>query len=43
MPEAHRKLLVSFERGNRIGISSECLAPSNLPAVKWRQQNLDKL
>ncbi|QOG21763.1 nucleotidyl transferase AbiEii/AbiGii toxin family protein [Bradyrhizobium sp. SEMIA] len=43
MPEAHRKFLVSFERGepdwDLLGIP----AAADLPAVKWRQQNLDKL
>ncbi|WP_027528713.1 nucleotidyl transferase AbiEii/AbiGii toxin family protein [Bradyrhizobium sp. Ec3.3] len=43
MPEAHRKFLVLFERGqpdwNLLGVPSA----ADLPAVKWRQQNLDKL
>ena len=43
MPDAHRHFLVSFERGvpdwGLLGVPG---AP-DLPAVKWRQQNLDKL
>jgi predicted nucleotidyltransferase component of viral defense system len=43
MPDAHREFLLSFERGQPdwtiIGIPHA----ADLPAVKWRQQNLDKL
>ena len=43
MPEAHRRFLVSFEKGQPewelLGLS----AAADLPAVKWRQQNLDTL
>ncbi|SCB51734.1 Nucleotidyl transferase AbiEii toxin, Type IV TA system [Bradyrhizobium shewense] len=43
MPEDHRKFLVSFECGqpdwDLLGVSDA----TNLPAIKWRQQNLDKL
>jgi predicted nucleotidyltransferase component of viral defense system len=43
MPKAHRTFLVSFERGRPdwklLGVPG---AP-DLPAVKWRQQNLDKM
>ena len=43
MPDAHRRFLISFERGkpdwNLLGIASA----QDLAAVKWRQQNLDKL
>ncbi len=43
MPEAHRQFLVSFKRGqpdwNLLGLEGA----AELPAVKWRQQNLDKL
>lgn len=43
MPAGHRKFLVSFERGAPdwplLGLS----AAAELPAVKWRQLNLDKL
>lgn len=43
MPEAHRRFLVSFESG---APDWKLLAVPNagkLPAIKWRQQNLDKL
>jgi hypothetical protein len=43
MPESHRQFLISFERGAPdwalLGVSGA----AELPAVKWRQQNLDKL
>ncbi len=43
MPQAHKKFLVSFVRGkpdwSQIGLPGA----ANLPAVKWRQLNLDKL
>ncbi len=43
MPDAHRKFLLSFERGEPdwkiIGIAHV----ADLPAVKWRQVNLNKL
>ena len=43
MPDAHRRFLVSFERGepdwDLLGLASV----SELPAVQWRQQNLDSL
>jgi predicted butyrate kinase (DUF1464 family) len=43
MPAAHRKFLISFERGepdwNLLGLP----AVAGLPAVKWRQINLNKL
>jgi predicted nucleotidyltransferase component of viral defense system len=43
MPIAHRKFLISFERGepdwNLLGLP----AAADLPAVKWRQINLDTL
>jgi hypothetical protein len=43
MPDAHRKFLVSFERGapewDLLGLPGV----PDLPAVKWRQLNLDKL
>jgi predicted nucleotidyltransferase component of viral defense system len=44
MPDAHRKFLISFERGKPdwalLGIP---VVAAELPAVKWRQLNLDKL
>ena len=43
MPEAHRRFLISFEKGDPewplLGIEGA----ANLPAVLWRQQNLDSL
>ena len=43
MPADHRKFLISFERGEPnwglLGLPNS----ANLPAVRWRQQNLDKL
>jgi hypothetical protein len=43
MPDAHRRFLLSFERGEPkwelLGVD----AINELPAVKWRQHNLDKL
>jgi predicted nucleotidyltransferase component of viral defense system len=43
MPKAHRQFLISFERGepdwDLLGVSGAM----DLPAVKWRQHNLDKL
>jgi predicted nucleotidyltransferase component of viral defense system len=43
MPDEHRKFLVSFKRGepdwNLLGLPHV----ADLPAVKWRQQNYDKL
>lgn len=43
MPNAHRQFLIAFERGapdwGLIGLPDA----AELPAVRWRQQNLDKL
>jgi len=43
MPEPHRRFLVSFERGEPdwqlLGVPNA----RDLPAVRWKQQNLDKL
>ncbi|WOH52959.1 nucleotidyl transferase AbiEii/AbiGii toxin family protein [Bradyrhizobium sp. sBnM-33] len=43
MPKEHRAFLISFEEGapkwDLLGVDGA----ANLPAVKWRQQNLDKL
>jgi predicted nucleotidyltransferase component of viral defense system len=43
MPDAHKRFLLSFERGapewDLLGLP----AASDLPAVRWRQQNLDTL
>jgi predicted nucleotidyltransferase component of viral defense system len=43
MPDAHRKFLISFVRGKPDWTSIGLPEAANLPAVKWRQQNLDKL
>jgi predicted nucleotidyltransferase component of viral defense system len=43
MPAAHRKFLVSFERGNPDWLLLNVSGAADLPAVRWRQQNLDKL
>lgn len=43
MPEAHRRFLVSFERGVPEWPLLGVLAAQELPAVRWRQQNLDRL
>lgn len=43
MPDDHRKSLVSFERGQPDWDLLGVPGAANLPAVKWRQQNLDKL
>lgn len=43
MPAAHRKFLISFERGAPDWALLGLPAAADLPAVKWRQLNLDKL
>jgi len=43
MPDGHRKFLVSFERDQPDWRSLGLPAVADLPAVKWRQQNLDSL
>ena len=43
MPEAHRQFLVSFERGEPEWSLLGVPGAAELPAVQWRQQNLDKL
>jgi hypothetical protein len=43
MPAAHRQFLVSFERGEPDWTKLGLPAAVALPAVKWRQHNLDKL
>jgi len=42
MPRAHRKFLISFERGNADWDLLGVPHARDLPAVKWRQLNLDK-
>jgi hypothetical protein len=43
MPDDHRQFLISFERGQPNWDLLGLPAAAELPAVKWRQQNLDKL
>lgn len=43
MPEAHRKLLTSFVEGREDWTSLGFPDAVELPAIKWRQQNLGKL
>jgi predicted nucleotidyltransferase component of viral defense system len=43
MPTAHKTFLISFVRGKPDWTSIALPGAANLPAVKWRQLNLDKL
>ena len=43
MPDAHRRFLISFERGDPDWTLIGLPGAADLPAVRWRQQNLDKL
>jgi hypothetical protein len=43
MPNVHRKFLISFERGKPDWALLGLPKAAQLPAVKWRQLNLDKL
>jgi predicted nucleotidyltransferase component of viral defense system len=43
MPDEHRRFLVSFERGEPDWLLLALDGVADLPAVRWRQQNLDKL
>lgn len=43
MPKAHRAFLLSFERGDPDWSLLGVPKAADLPAVKWRRQNLDKL
>lgn len=43
MPEAHRRFLISFEEGEPDWDLLGVPRAANLPAVRWRQQNLDIL
>jgi len=43
MPMAHRRFLVSFEKGQPDWSLLGLTGIEALPAVRWRQQNLDKL
>ncbi|MCH8491548.1 MAG: nucleotidyl transferase AbiEii/AbiGii toxin family protein [Oceanicaulis sp.] len=43
MPEAHRQFLLAFERGEPDWSPVSLEAAAGLPAVRWRQHNLDGL
>jgi predicted nucleotidyltransferase component of viral defense system len=43
MPEQHRQFLLSFERGKPEWSLLELPGASDLPAIRWRRENLDKL
>jgi len=43
MPDAHRRFLVSFERGEPDWPLLDIPGAHDLPAVRWRQRNLDTL
>jgi hypothetical protein len=43
MPADHRAFLISFERGTPDWSLLGLPAARDLPAVRWRQLNLDKL
>ncbi len=43
MPQSHRRFLISFEHGAPDWALLGIPGAAELPAVKWRQQNLDKL
>ena len=43
MPETHRQFLISFEEGAPKWELLGLAGAEKLPAVLWRQQNLDKL
>jgi hypothetical protein len=43
MPGDHRRFLLSFERGEPDWSLLGRDGVAQLPAVRWRQQNLDKL
>ncbi len=43
MPEPHREFLIGFEKGEPDWTLLDVADAKKLPAVKWRQQNLDKL
>lgn len=43
MPEKHRRFLISFEKGEPDWSLLDLKKIDKLPAVKWRQQNLDAI
>jgi predicted nucleotidyltransferase component of viral defense system len=43
MPDEHRQFLIGFERGQPDWSLLDVAGVADLPAVKWRQQNLDRI
>lgn len=43
MPDRHREFLIGFERGQADWSLLERSSVADLPAIRWRQRNLDKL
>lgn len=43
MPQPHRRFLISFERGEPDWQLLQVPAARHLPAVRWRQENLDRM
>ena len=43
MPKEHRRFLIGFERGEPDWSLLKVPVAADLPAVRWRQQNLDRL
>jgi hypothetical protein len=43
MPDVHRKFLIGFKRGELDWELLEIPEASHLPAVLWKQQNLEKM
>jgi len=43
MPDAHREFLLAFERGEPMWSSLGLEDAAGLPAVRWREQNLDSI
>jgi predicted nucleotidyltransferase component of viral defense system len=43
MPEDHKKFLLGFKRGTPDWVLLDIAGASELPAVRWKQLNLDKL
>ena len=43
MPDEHRQFLIAFERGQPDWSLLDVAGVADLPAVKWRQQNLDRI
>lgn len=43
MPKLHREFLLAFERGDPIWDALDLQSSAELPAVRWRQHNLDSI